>query len=96
MVYFFEQVYFVAYKMQNFGSFWPIQAILLQIYALFRVLSASLNNVVVYQNGQISGTLWHTHTHTKQIWRVYQYDTFEEFHLLYDKVFMSDLQNKFN
>ena len=35
--------------------FWPVLAIFSQIYALFDVFFTSLNNVVVYQNGQIWG-----------------------------------------
>ena len=55
MVYFFALVYFLAYRTQSYGPFWPILAILSQIYALFDVLFTGLNNVAMYQNGRISG-----------------------------------------
>ena len=39
--------------MQSYGPFWPILAILSQIYALFDVLFTGLNNVAMYQNLQL-------------------------------------------
>ena len=52
---FFKPVYFLAYRMRIFGLFWPVWAILSQIYALRCVLFTDLNSAVVYQNWQISG-----------------------------------------
>ena len=40
-----------------FGKFWPILAITSGVCVLFGVLSTGLDNVVVYQNGQIWGMI---------------------------------------
>ena len=56
---FFEPVYFLALRMQNFGPFGPIEAILSHFLHAF-------TNMAVYQNGQIWGMasyillpIWH-------------------------------------
>ena len=57
MVYFLQAGQLLSEWTQNLGRFRPIWAILLRIYALFSVLFTGLNNVAVYQNGQVSGMM---------------------------------------
>ena len=48
-------VYFLAMRMQNFCPFWPVLAILSQIYALFRVIFTGPKKALESKNWQISG-----------------------------------------
>ena len=52
--------------MRNFGQFWVF--FFLRIYALFGVFFTSLNNVVVYQNGQIWGMGFDKPVNSTRLW----------------------------
>ena len=53
VVCFFKSVYFLAKRTRNLGPFWPVLAILSQIYALFGAIFTGPIIAVVYQNWQI-------------------------------------------